>query len=61
LLGNVAEWLDSGQDDDPERVVAIGGSARDSLLRLAGIPEESRSPTERNRFVGFRFAVKLEP
>jgi tetratricopeptide (TPR) repeat protein len=55
LLGNVSEWLDSGGASEPERVTAIGGSARDSLLRLAGVPEESRSATERNRFVGFRF------
>jgi len=60
LLGNVAEWLGSGHDGEPERVMAIGGSARDSLLRLADVPEESRSPTERNRFVGFRFAAELE-
>lgn len=60
LLGNVAEWLGEEQDNRPERVVAIGGSARDSLARLATVPEESRSPTERNRFVGFRITVQME-
>lgn len=59
LLGNVSEWLDADRENPPDRVVAIGGSARDNALRLASIPEESRSPTERNRFVGFRFAVRM--
>jgi formylglycine-generating enzyme required for sulfatase activity len=58
LLGNVAEWLASSSDGIPDRVVAIGGSVRDSSSRLASIPEEARQPTERNRFVGFRFIVR---
>jgi tetratricopeptide (TPR) repeat protein len=60
LLGNVSEWLRAGDGARPERVLAIGGSARDSFLRLATVPEESRSPTERNRFVGFRITVQME-
>lgn len=60
LLGNVSEWLGSASGETPERVVAIGGSARDSLLRLLTIPEEAREPTERNRFVGFRFMVYMD-
>jgi tetratricopeptide (TPR) repeat protein len=60
LLGNVSEWLHA-TEDPPGRVAAIGGSSRDNLLRLAEIPEESRSPDERNRFVGFRFTVRMNP
>lgn len=60
LLGNVSEWLGSSSEQTPERVVAIGGSARDSLRRLLTIPEEAREPAERNRFVGFRFMVYME-
>lgn len=59
LLGNVAEWLDESSTSVTGRAIAIGGSARDSASRLATIPEESRSRTERNRFVGFRFVVDL--
>jgi tetratricopeptide (TPR) repeat protein len=59
LLGNVSEWLRPDEGARPERVLAIGGSARDSFLRLATVPEESRSPTERNRFVGFRITVQM--
>ena len=61
LLGNVAEWLDSDSPGQPDGdVVAIGGSARDSSARLAGIPEDWRSPDERNRYIGFRFVVDRE-
>lgn len=60
LLGNVSEWLRTGDSTRPERVVAFGGSARDSFRRLSTVPEESRSPTERNRFVGFRITVQLD-
>lgn len=59
LLGNVSEWLGSSDGTTPDRAIAIGGSARDNSLRLASIPEESRAPTERNRFVGFRFVVDM--
>jgi hypothetical protein len=59
LLGNVSEWLATGTGGAPDRAIAIGGSARDNALRLASVPEESRSPTERNRFVGFRFVVDM--
>ncbi|MGC9452326.1 MAG: SUMF1/EgtB/PvdO family nonheme iron enzyme [Oceanipulchritudo sp.] len=57
LLGNVAEWL-RADTDSPDRVIAFGGAVRDTRFRLAGIPEESREPVERNRFVGFRFVVR---
>jgi hypothetical protein len=60
LLGNVAEWLGSEALDTPQQVLAIGGAVRDSNARLARIPEESRQPSERNRFVGFRFVVEME-
>ena len=56
LLGNVAEWLDS-TEANPSEVTAIGGTARDTLARLGTLPEESRSPSERNRFIGFRFII----
>lgn len=62
LLGNVAEWLDSASTTTPsDSVIAFGGSLRDTTARLAERPEEPRSPTERNRFVGFRIAVSLTP
>lgn len=60
LLGNVSEWLGVAGEEVPERVVAIGGSARDAPQRLLTIPEEAREPSERNRFVGFRFSVQAE-
>ncbi|MFO7724988.1 MAG: SUMF1/EgtB/PvdO family nonheme iron enzyme [Oceanipulchritudo sp.] len=58
LLGNVSEWIDS-DTDNPRRVIAVGGSAREDLLRLAAVPEENRFPDERNRYIGFRFTVQL--
>ena len=61
LLGNVAEWLTASEEGLPDRVVAIGGAARDSRIRLSSIPEESREPLERNRFIGFRFVVQTAP
>ena len=60
LLGNVSEWLGVAGEEVPERVVAIGGSARDTPQRLLTIPEAAREPSERNRFVGFRFSVQAE-
>ncbi|NDV62027.1 SUMF1/EgtB/PvdO family nonheme iron enzyme [Puniceicoccales bacterium CK1056] len=57
LAGNVAEWLSGEENNLTGRATAVGGSARDTSTRLATIPEESRSRTERNRFVGFRFVV----
>lgn len=57
LLGNVAEWLGTPTSGTPQRVVAFGGSVRDSRTRLSAVPEEARGPGERNRFVGFRFIV----
>jgi len=59
LLGNVAEWLSSNGNFRPESVTAMGGSARDSFIRLERIPDEMRSPTERNRFIGFRPVVLI--
>ncbi len=59
LLGNVSEWLDAPAGDAGDRVPAIGGSARDSIQRLATIPEELRIASERNRLVGFRIQVDL--
>jgi len=56
LLGNVSEWLANAGEDG--QAVAIGGSARDARIRLNTVPEETRSTTERNRFVGFRFMVQ---
>lgn len=55
LLGNVAEWISGHRGD---KVIAIGGSARDNPVRLAAVPEEEREPDERNRFIGFRFQVR---
>jgi hypothetical protein len=60
LLGNVAEWIGSDSENLPTYVTAIGGSARDSAARLSTVPEDSRSPIERNRFIGFRFVVQFE-
>lgn len=60
LLGNVAEWLAYSGDFIPDSVTAIGGSARDSLTRLERVPEEMRSPTERNRFIGFRPVILID-
>ncbi|MEX0322105.1 MAG: SUMF1/EgtB/PvdO family nonheme iron enzyme [Puniceicoccaceae bacterium] len=59
LLGNVSEWMAS-EEPSPTKVTAFGGAARDSRLRLATVPEDTRDPIERNRFIGFRFTVILE-
>lgn len=59
ILGNVSEWMKS-ESDSPAKVAAFGGAARDSRLRLAAIPEDTREPIERNRFIGFRFTVTIE-
>lgn len=59
LLGNVSEWIDASSEEPQDRVLASGGSARDTTIRLATMPEESREPSERNRFVGFRIAVDM--
>lgn len=59
LLGNVSEWM-AGDSQSPTEVTAFGGAARDSRFRLASIPEDTREPDERNRFIGFRFAVVIE-
>jgi tetratricopeptide (TPR) repeat protein len=59
LLGNVAEWTTAPEGETPSMVVAFGGSARESLARLNTRPSESRSPNERNRYIGFRFIVDL--
>lgn len=56
LFGNVSEWLDLEAPTDRE-AVTIGGSVRDTVKRLAELPEASRSIEERNRFVGFRIVV----
>jgi hypothetical protein len=58
LLGNVSEWLDA-DGPSPKQVSAIGGAARDARYQLVNIPVESRDPYERNRFIGFRFTVKI--
>lgn len=57
LFGNVSEWLDLETPADRE-AVTIGGSVRDTIARLAELPETSRSIDERNRFVGFRIVVR---
>jgi tetratricopeptide (TPR) repeat protein len=59
LLGNVSEWIGSDSENMPSFVTAIGGSARDSAARLSTVPDDSRSPIERNRFIGFRFVVRV--
>jgi formylglycine-generating enzyme required for sulfatase activity len=59
LLGNVAEWLHA--DPSAQQVAAFGGSLRDSTARLAERPVEERGRGERNRFVGFRIAVSIDP
>jgi formylglycine-generating enzyme required for sulfatase activity len=59
LLGNVSEWM-ADDGPTPDKVIAFGGAARDSRFTLAAVPEESREPFERNRFIGFRFIVLIE-
>jgi len=62
LLGNVAEWLrDSNENSSGDQeVLVIGGSVRDSALSLSRIPEEWVSPSDRNRFTGFRIVVDFK-
>ncbi len=61
LLGNVSEWLANDSAERPLQVQHIGGHAQDSFTDLFTVPLRNSPPNERNRLIGFRFVVDMEP
>ncbi len=59
LLGNVAEWLDSGSLPGDGEAYIAGGSVETSIDAMVDVPIEISNRRMRNRFAGFRFVVYL--
>lgn len=60
LLGNVSEWLESGDRFTSEEARHIGGHAQDRLESIFSVPTRSASRGERNRLTGFRVVVLVD-
>jgi len=60
LLGNVSEWLESGDRFDSEKVRHIGGHAQDRLELIFSVPVRSAARAERNRLTGFRVVMIVD-
>lgn len=60
LLGNVSEWLESGDRFDSEEARHIGGHAQDRLESIFSVPMRSAPRGERNRLTGFRIVVLVD-
>lgn len=60
LLGNVSEWLESGDRFASEEARHIGGHAQDRLESIFSVPTRSAPRGERNRLTGFRFVVLVD-
>lgn len=61
LLGNVGEWLLSGDLSAGGEAYIAGGNAEDSVDVLADVPVSIDNTRRRNRMTGFRIAVNLSP
>jgi hypothetical protein len=59
LLGNVSEWLESGDRFEAEDARHIGGHAQDRLERIFTVPVRESPRGERNRLTGFRVVVRV--
>ncbi|WP_309398066.1 formylglycine-generating enzyme family protein [Cerasicoccus maritimus] len=59
LLGNVAEWLESGALPGEGEAYIGGGSVETPIDILIDVPVEISNRRMRNRFAGFRFVVYL--
>ena len=59
LLGNLAEWLSTPDQDDPTLAKIGGGSFRDDAAVLRGVPIQPLERSERSRSVGFRVVVEF--
>jgi formylglycine-generating enzyme required for sulfatase activity len=59
LLGNVSEWVEETVYDDSKGLSA-GGSVRDNHVRIAEVPREPHSATERLRNNGFRIVMAVK-
>ena len=57
LLGNVAEWLESGNHVAQGEALVAGANAGNSIDILADIPVTIRNAASRNRLTGFRYVV----
>jgi len=60
LLGNVSEWLESGDRFDSEEARHIGGHAQDRLESIFSVPMRSAPRGDRNRLTGFRIVVLVD-
>ena len=60
LLGNVSEWLESGDRFNSEEARHIGGHAQDRLESIFSVPTRSAPRGERNRLTGFRIVVLVD-
>jgi len=60
LLGNVSEWLESGDRFASEEAHHIGGHAQDRLESIFSVPMRSAPRGERNRLTGFRVVVRVD-
>ena len=60
LLGNVSEWLESGDRFTSEEARHIGGHAQDQLESIFSVPTRSAPRGERNRLTGFRIVVLVD-
>ena len=60
LLGNVSEWLESGDRFNSEEARHIGGHAQDQLESIFSVPTRSAPRGERNRLTGFRIVVLVD-
>ena len=60
LLGNVSEWLESGDRFNSEEARHIGGHAQDRLESIFSVPMRSAPRGERNRLTGFRIVVLVD-
>jgi tetratricopeptide (TPR) repeat protein len=60
LLGNVSEWLESGDRFNSEEARHIGGHAQDRLESIFSVPMRSAPRGERNRLTGFRVVVLVD-
>ncbi len=61
LLGNVSEWTNAQNPENPEEALVMGGSVRDNPVRLLSLPSAYYNRNDRNRLIGFRFIVEMEP
>lgn len=60
-LGNLAEWIDSKDEEKEDKVFAIGGNYTHTALQLQSIPLERLAKDTCSSLIGFRFMVSTNP